>query len=141
MLKRRVLISIAVVAVSGFLVLLVIRSLQTVLHGTVIRKGWTKTGESWNAGGSEYYVLDVGEAQIDQKTAKEGVILRPTDAVPFQVFEKLKGRRVAVRGRFVEGVPFVPPVDSMDQYPVRLDPTVPILRGSGFEVYEIDPLD
>ena len=111
------------------------------LHGTVIRKPWTKSQESWNAGGSEYYVLDVGKAQVQHRTAKEGVILRPTDAVPFQALEKFEGKRVAVRGRFVEGVPFVPPVDSMDQYPVRLDPTVPILRGSGFEVYEIDTLD
>ena len=28
-----------------------------VLEGTVIRKPWTKTGESWNAGGSHYFVL------------------------------------------------------------------------------------
>ncbi len=107
------------------------------LQGTVIRKPWTKSFESWNAGGSEYYVLDVGDARIQRRSAKEGVILRPTDAVPFQAFEKIKGKRVTMRGPFVEGEPFIPPEDSLEQHPTSGDPDEPVLRGSGSEVHEI----
>lgn len=141
MSKRPVLISVAVVAVSWLLVLLVIRSSQSGLYETVIRKGWTKTFESWSAGGSEYYVLDVEYAQIQQRAAMKRVALRSTGAVPLSTFEKFNGEKVAVRGRFVKGVPFVRLVGSEEQYPTSGDPPEPILRGGGFEVYAIDPLD
>lgn len=108
------------------------------LRGTVIRKSWTKSYASWNAGGSEYYVLDVGDARIERRSAKEGVILRPTNAVPFQAFEKFKGSRVTVRGRFIEGEPFIPLEDAADQHPQPVDPGKPVLRGSGFEIYMIE---
>jgi hypothetical protein len=111
------------------------------LHGTVIRKPWTKSQESWNAGGSEYYVLDVGEPRIQQWSTKEGVILRPTDAVPFQALKKFNGTRVTVRGRFVEGAPFVLREDSAGQYPLPAEPGKPVLRGSGFEVYRIESVE
>ena len=118
-----------------------------VLEGTVIRKGWTKTGESWNAGGSHYYVLDVGGAVISHPSAREGVTLRPSDGVPFGVFQRFKDHRVAVEGRFVEGKPWTPrEVDRYMQHPVL--PThpvtgevIPLRRGSGFQVFEITRLD
>ena len=51
------------------------------LSGTVILKPWTKSSESWNAGGGSYYVLDVGEAKIMEFSAKEGVIIRFDEGV------------------------------------------------------------
>lgn len=108
-----------------------------VLRGTVIRKPWAKTYESWNAGGSEYYVLDVGDTDIRQRSAKEGVILRPSEEVPFPEFEKYRDQRVRVKGRFVEARSYEPAPGSPEQYPV--DPTTgrPEPRGSGFQVYEL----
>lgn len=121
--------------------------LETVLlEGTLIRKGWRKTGESWNAGGSHYYVLDVGGEVISHRSSKEGVILRPSKQVAFNIFEQFKERRVAVKGKFVEGKPWTPKEGTMQQHPVLdVDPTtgkvIPILRGSGFQVFEIIQLD
>ncbi len=117
-----------------------------VLRGTVIRKPWTKTGESWNAGGSHYYVLDVGDAVISQRSAREGVILRPSDRVAFGDFERFRDQRVAVKGRFVEGKPWTPSEGTVEQHPVSgthpvTGEVVPLLRGSGFQVFEITRLD
>lgn len=117
-----------------------------VLNGTVIRKGWTKTGESWNAGGSHYYVLDVGEAVITRRSAKEGVILRPSDNVPFDGFERFKDHHVAVVGRFVKGKPWTPGREGVEQQPMPVTPPVtgdviPLRRGSGFQVQKITRLE
>jgi len=117
-----------------------------VLEGIVIRKPWTKTVESWNAGGSHYYVLDVGGAVIAHRSARGGVILRPSESVPFDAFERFTGRRVAVEGRFVEGKPWTPPAGSVEQHPQPVkDPVtgdvVPLRRGSGFQVFKITCLD
>ncbi len=117
-----------------------------VLKGTLIRKGWSKTGESWNAGGSHYYVLDVGSAVISHRTAKEGVILRPSDRVPFEDFERFKDHRVAVVGRFVEGKPWTPGGVEVEQHPMPVTTPVagdaiPPRRGSGFQVFKITRLD
>lgn len=118
-----------------------------VLEGTVIRKPWTKTGESWNAGGSHYFVLDVGGAVIPHRSAREGVILRPSDSVPFNAFERFRDHRVAVDGRFVEGKPWTPrEADRYMQHPVlQTHPVtgevIPLRRGSGFQVFKIARLD
>ncbi len=117
-----------------------------VLEGTVIRKPWAKTMESWDAGGSHYYVLDVGGMAIPHRSAREGVILRPSEGVPFSVFDRYKSQRVAVEGRFVEGSPWTPPVGSVEQRPMpAVDPitgkVAPIRRGSGFQVLRITRLD
>ena len=117
-----------------------------VLEGTLIRKGWSKTGESWNAGGSHYYVLDVGSAVISSRNAKEGVILRPSDRVPFDDFERFKDHHVAVVGRFVEGKPWTPGGEEVEQHPMPVTPPVagdviPLRRGSGFQVFEITRFD
>jgi hypothetical protein len=117
-----------------------------VLEGIVIRKPWTKTGESWDTGGSHYYVLDIGDAVIEHRSAREGVILRPSENVPFDAFERFKGRRVTVEGRFVEGTPWTPPAGSVEQHPETVtDPVtgevVPLRRGSGFQVFKITRLD
>jgi hypothetical protein len=102
------------------------------LTGVVIRKEWTKSMESWNAGGSEYYVLN-------------GVILRPTRAVPFEQFANFDGLAVTCQGKFVAGKPYIPSKDSVEQMPSpsRNPFTGEIdypIRGSGFEVHAIIPV-
>ena len=120
------------------------------LQGTVVRKPWSKTFESWNAGGGEYYILDVGDAKLPKgrRSAKEGVILRPSKAVQVERFAEFKGKRVVVRGRFLDGKLYKP-ANPEEQYPVErsivigadgkaaVGPDRPALRGSGFEVIEI----
>ena len=91
---------------------------MTSLRGRVIRKGWSKSPESWRAGGSEYYVLDVGNTVLgmSERTAKEGVILRPSEVVAFSEFEKYKNKPVEVVGVFV------PNMDYKEYYGHEIDP-------------------
>jgi hypothetical protein len=118
------------------------------LTGVVIRKGWAKTGESWIAGGSEYYVLKVEGSELlsDKRTAKEGVILRPSKAIPFDHFTNFVGRTVKCLGVFAAGTAYIPPADrvgqvpSPDRNPFTGEIDHPI-RGSGFQVYVIEPVE
>jgi hypothetical protein len=104
---------------------------EVVLSGTVIKKPWSKTVESWNAGGSDYYVLDVGSAAIPVRSAAEGVILRPSATVTMEQMAAAEGKKVEVRGRYVAAEP--PKVEPMGQYPVGPD-GAPLPSGGGFEV-------
>lgn len=116
--------------------------------GEVIEKPWTKSAESWNAGGSEYYVLKVkdGALPAGRKNAKEGVILRPSKEVTMADFKKLKGKNVRVSGEFTEGEvvedkPSEGPV--LEQRPSSTGPDgkpVKTMRGSGFIVKKIEEL-
>lgn len=117
------------------------------LTGVVVRKGWSKSMESWNAGGSEYYVLKVenGDLPSDRRTATEGVILRPSKAIPFEHFTNFVGQTVTCQGEFVAGKPYIPPKNSEEQMPSpvhnpfsgEMDPPI---KGSGFKVYLIEPM-
>jgi hypothetical protein len=104
------------------------------LRGKVIRKPWSKTYESWNAGGSDYYVLAVDASAVPaaKRSAKEGVILRASGAAGVEAFKKHKDRLVVAVGRFVEGKPYKPPAGSTEQRPSGWT-----LRGSGFQVLDI----
>lgn len=117
------------------------------LTGIIIRKGWTKSRESWNAGGSEYYVLKVEDSALpsDKRTAKEGVILRPSKAIPFEHFTNFVGQSVRCKGEFLAGKPYIPPEDSAEQVPSPVENLLgevehPI-RGRGFKVYAIKPIE
>lgn len=107
---------------------------SNVLRGTVIRKKWSKSYESWNAGGAEYFVLDVGTASVKERTAAEGVILR-SSKVSAETIAKHVGKRVELRGRYKKATPYVP-VDEGEQFPVDAD-GAPLPRGSGFLVDQI----
>lgn len=111
---------------------------EDVLQGTVLRKEWSKSYESWNAGGSEYFVLDVGDATLKERSAAEGVILRPSQQASLDVFAKYVDKRVKVSGRFVAGKPYVP-MDEGESYPLGEDGK-PAVRGSGFVVSQIELL-
>jgi hypothetical protein len=113
--------------------------LMATLQGTVILKGWSKTYESWNAGGSDYYVLDVGDAPVAERSAEEGVILRPSTSVSEKQIGSQVGHRVIVRGSYVPGVPYIPE-SAEPAMPVPRGENGPLLRGSGFRVESIEPL-
>ncbi|MCP4135895.1 MAG: hypothetical protein GY754_33310 [bacterium] len=119
----------------------------TMLTGTVIEKPWRKSYESWNAGGSLYYVLKVDNIELSsgQKSAGEGVILRKTESVPFETFKTLKGKKVKVWGVFDYGKPYKPKKGSIEQMPVGgINPVtgkkVYPVRGSGFKVIKFEEL-
>ena len=99
------------------------------LSGTVILKPWSKSAESWNAGGGSYYVLDVGDAKIMEFSAKEGVIIRFGEGVNAEEFEDLIGKRVELTGHYV---PKEAVTEPRGQYPVGIDGK-PAPRGSGFK--------
>jgi hypothetical protein len=108
------------------------------LSGVVIKKPWTKNTESWNAGGGDYYVLDVGDARVRERSAEEGVILRPSDAVSMAQFEEFVGSSVEVSGEYIAAQPYVPE-SPMESYPTDMEGN-PLPRGSGFKVYQITPV-
>ena len=97
------------------------------LEGTLERREWSKSAESWDADGSEYYVL-IGAG------TPTPLILRPSEAVRFESFVKFAGRRVVVRGEHVEPTPYRP--SEMEQAPSSLHGE-PLLRGGGFMVFQI----
>jgi len=111
------------------------------ITGVVISKPWSKSYESWNAGGGTYYVLDVGDAELDDanRSAEEGVILRGSDEVNWENFADYEGQTVQVEGYFVEAQPYVPQ-NPMEQYPTGMNGE-PLPRGSGFQVYAIEILN
>lgn len=121
---------------------------EQTLAGVVIRKDWSKSLESWNAGGSEYYVLKVEGSELPSgtQTAKEGVILRPSETVPFDHFTNFVGRRVTCRGQFVAGERYIPPKDTVEQIPgpsvnpITGETEYPIV-GAGFKVHVIESME
>ena len=117
------------------------------LTGVVIRKPWTKSRESWEAGGSEYYVLKIEDFALpsEKRTAKGSVILRESKALPFERFTNFVGQSVICKGEFVTGKPYIPPADSAEQVPspvpIFLGESEPPLRGGGFKVYAITRIE
>ena len=112
---------------------------QVTLRGVLLEKPWGKTVESWSAGGGRYYVLDVGDAQIEERSATEGVILRPSETLPRENFKIYANKRVEIEGEYVQAQPYVPQ-HSWEQYPLG-DEGGPHPRGEGFKVYHIKEID
>lgn len=110
---------------------------QAVLNGTVIQKPWRKSFESWNAGGSEYYVLDVGNAPVVDRTAKEGVLLLAPEGKDRSYFKQFIGKQVRVEGYYYAGKEYKP-TSPMEQHPSS-GPGQKLIRGSGFKVIQIQP--
>lgn len=95
---------------------------DTVLIGTLVHKRWSKTMESWDAGGSDYFVLETGD---------ETVVLQLTGPVTGEALLPLDGKKVELQGRMVEGkVPEMPP---HSQYPMDMNGG-PLPTGAGFRV-------
>ena len=109
------------------------------LTGILIHKQWSHSVESWMAGGSDYYVLDVGDVEIEDRSAREGAILRVSDAVTEEIFAAHVGQNVEVWGEYVAAEPYVPQ-SPMESYPMDMNGN-PLPRGAGFKVYEIQAIE
>ena len=99
---------------------------------SIILKPWSKTQESWIAGGGEYFVLDVGGADIVEYIANEGVIIRFENDVIEDRFKSLVGKKVEPTGNFIPNEPTK--VDPFSQYPVD-DHGNQLPSGAGFNVH------
>jgi hypothetical protein len=97
------------------------------MRGIVVHKPWTKSGESWEAGGSDYYVLETPE--------KRSIILRPSEEITFKDFAPFAGKHVEIVGHVVEPQPWQP--SGYEQYPVGLNDEPPATRGGGFRVEQV----
>ncbi len=93
-------------------------------EGVLRHKPWTKSAESFEAGGSDYFVLEV--------EGGEKHFVRPTSAVDEARLKELDGKAVAIRGSIVPGVE------------VEIDPNSPhpvgestVRRGKGLRAYEV----
>ena len=115
------------------------------LRGIVIHKRATKSAESWNAARAEYYVLNVGAARVKHRSAKEGVLLLPTDRVADADFDRHVGRKVVVKGTYVSARPyrevFGKELDPRTSYPLDSVTGEPLPLGAGFQVREIAETD
>ena len=102
------------------------------ISGSILLKPWSKTQESWIAGGGEYFVLDVGGADIVEYSAEEGVIMRFEEDVIADRFKLLVGKKVELTGNFIPNKPTK--VDPFSQYPVDVHGD-PLPSGAGFNVH------
>ena len=102
------------------------------ISGSILLKPWSKTQESWIAGGGEYFVLDVGGADIVEYSANEGVIIRFEKDVIEDHFKSLVGKKVELIGNFMPNKPTK--VDPFSQYPVDVHGD-PLPSGAGFNVH------
>lgn len=109
------------------------------LTGVVIKKPWTMSAESWMAGGSDYFVLDVGDIKVEQRSAAEGVILRPSNQISLSYFDRYVNQFVEVEGEYVQAVPYTPQ-SPYENYPTDLEGK-PLPRGAGFKVYSIQVIN
>lgn len=108
------------------------------LTGIIIHKNAVKNTETWIAGGSDYYVLDVGNSPITQRTAEEGVILRPSEIITEKKLAEFVGKPVNIQGIYVPSRPYIPKY-SWESYPMDFQGN-PLPTGGGFKVYEINLL-
>ena len=109
-----------------------------ILSGELIEKPWSKSVESWMAGGGDYYVLELDEDSLEEADDATP-ILRGSDAVPWESFADYEGLRVEVEGEFIEPEPYEPS-SPMEQYPIDMEGR-PLPRGGGFKVYSIRAID
>lgn len=80
-------------------------------RGRIVHMGWSKSAESYNAGGSDYYVLVEDTATPYSNLNR--TTLRITKTVPtLESFLPFVGKRVLIRGRYAA------------YYKVRVDPNM-----------------
>ncbi|KAJ1617324.1 hypothetical protein T492DRAFT_1100571 [Pavlovales sp. CCMP2436] len=100
-----------------------------VVCGSIQHKSWSKTPESWDAGGSDYYTitLDGAHAGFD-----ESMILRtPADeSIGASSFAQWAGKHACAKGTLAESQPWVQ-THPWEQFPVGAGGQ-PLPRGSGF---------
>lgn len=97
------------------------------MQGQVEKKPWSKSTESWHAGGSDYFVINVDG---------QSIILRPSDQVSEADLEAAVGKTVRVTGKEVPYEPYEPKHPG-EQYPTGPDGK-PLPRGGGIRVLSLD---
>lgn len=113
-----------------------------VLQGKVVQKFWTKSMESWLAGGSDYCILDITGFNNPENPVSGAIYLRASEHLSYPDIRQYDGKFVEIRG--VHDVPkiTVTPDTMKGQYPVGPDgkPQAPSGSGDGIRVYEIREL-
>ncbi len=77
-------------------------SAEEIFHGTVVKMPWTKSGQSFCAGGSEYYVLDndvrpyILSSYRDKEVSKETIEQQHTQ------LNTLIGQTVTITGKILK---------------------------------------
>lgn len=94
-------------------------------HGKLRHEPWSKSAESFAAGGSDYFVLD------DAKGEKHFV--RPTAAISEDALKALAGKEVVLRAALVPGT-----VEKVDPNMPHPDGMEEVRRGHGLRVYLIE---
>lgn len=104
-----------------------------VVQGTLVHRPWSKSMESFEAGGSDYFAVERG------KPGEGRVVVLPSDQVPRERLLALVGKRIEIKGDRVAPRPFVPEPGS--QYPVGMDgqPAVKAV-GGGLRALSVKPL-
>lgn len=120
------------------------RPVEQSVAGTVVAKEWSKSEDSWDAGGSTYYmlILDRPMTLVEPQGTHEELLLLPTDSVPQSRIAEFVGRRAQCSVIFEPGKPYIPEEGSLEQQPaVEADPFTgkPLYptRGTGFKVTAI----
>jgi hypothetical protein len=113
-----------------------------VVCGSIQHRPWSKTIESWNAGGADYYtiVLDsVYAARADLAGFGGSLIMRtPADASVGSDFAQWAGKHACVKGTLAESQPYVQQ-NPWEQFPVGANGQ-PLPRGSGIVVLAVGRL-
>ncbi|HOV15571.1 MAG TPA: hypothetical protein PK771_14890 [Spirochaetota bacterium] len=99
------------------------------IDGVIKHEDWSKSIESWQAGGSDYFILE-------QKDGTR-IILKESNKFKFKDFEKFKNTKVTVFGYMTQHKPYTPS-DPYEQYPKDINGK-PLARGGGFVVLNISP--
>ncbi len=82
------------------------------LQGTILKKEWTKTTQSYCASGSDYYAL---------KTENEEIVLENNSKTPNKTkFDKWVGKKVIVKGVKIEKV--IKNDNPLSQKPISFSP-------------------
>jgi hypothetical protein len=112
-------------------------AVEAVLEGTIEKRPWSKTGESWNAGGSDYYVLVVSKGEVLKRSARGGVILRVSDKVTEEQLDAAIDAKVRIKGLFLPDTEYTP--HDMEPHPISMDGG-PIMRAGGFQALTLKVL-
>ena len=111
------------------------------MTGVVIEKIGSRSVESYIAGTSPYYVLDMGDVEPRDRSAAEGVILRPTTQAGELALRRTIGQRVRVEGYTVRSRRDAPAPDRTWEGEVPVDASgAPLARGGGVVVTKLELL-
>ncbi|MEK7484430.1 MAG: hypothetical protein AABZ60_08875 [Planctomycetota bacterium] len=110
-----------------------------VLQGKIVQKFWTKSMESWLAGGSDYCILDTTGFYNKENPVSRAIYLRPSEYLTYNDIRQYDGKIVEIRGVYDVPQLTITPDTMKGQYPVGPDgkPEAPAGSGDGIRVYEI----